>query len=122
MGAKATDAEDAIAIGEVPDRRPDRCDLTSQLAAEDPPLRPAQTDEEADEEGMGAAPAAVGAVDSGRVDLDEDLIVFGDGLLDLLEALHLRRAIAVVDHRSHGQTSFLRLAAHGHLLLDAPAL
>jgi hypothetical protein len=60
---------------------------------------------------MGSTPATVGAVDGGRVDPDEDLVVLGDRLLDLLQALDLRGPIPIVDHRSHRRTSFL--AWHG---------
>ena len=46
------DAEDAVADLELGDGGADRLDLAGQLDAEDPPLRPAQTGEEAREERM----------------------------------------------------------------------
>jgi hypothetical protein len=112
MRAKATGAKDPLADGELGDRRADCGDLTGQLTAENGALGATQAEEGAHEDGMSPQPPTIAAVDSRRVDLDQELVVPGDRLLDLCELLHLGRSIPVVDHCSHERTSFLWLAAH----------
>ena len=57
MGVEATGAEDPVADLELRDGGADGCDLSGQLTPEDPPLRPAQTGEEAREERLALPPA-----------------------------------------------------------------
>ena len=75
------------------------------------PLRPAKAGEEAGEERLRAAQAAVRPVDRRRVDPDEELVVLGDGPLDVFEPQHVRRAVAVVDDGPHALPSSRRFAA-----------
>ena len=102
MCAEPTDAEDMVADRELADGCAHCRDLSGQLAAQDPPLRPAETEEDTDEEWICAAPATVGPVDGCGVDLDQDLIVLGHRSLDVCEPQNLRRPVRVVDHCSHG--------------------
>ena len=87
---------------------PDCLDHSGELAAEDPPLRPQETGEEAADEVLGAAEPTVRPVDGRGVDPDEDLVVLGHRPLDLLEPQDLGRAVPVVDDRSHALTSQVR--------------
>ncbi len=116
--AEALDAEDVVADLELGDGGADGLDLAGELDAEDPVLRPAKAGEEAGEERLRAAPAAVRPVDRGGVDLDEDLVVFRDRPLDLFEPQYLRRPVPVVDNRSHAFTPSPRLT--GSSLRGAP--
>src|SRR5918996_3789450 len=78
--------------------------LAGQLAAEDLPLRSEQTGGEAGEEILGAAKSAVGPADRRGVDLDEDLVVLGYWLLDLIESQSVRRPVPLVDNCSQALT------------------
>ena len=110
LGVRArADAEDAVADLELGDGRADRLDLAGQLQPEDLLLRPEQAGEEAADEDLGAAKSAVGPGDRGCVDPDEDLVVLGDGPLDLLESQDLRRPVPVVDDGLHARSA----AVHG---------
>ena len=94
------DAEDLVADRELGHGRADRLDLAGELHPGDPPPRAGAARRRArHEERLGAAEAAVGAVDRRRVDPDEDLVVLGNGPLDLLEPQHLGRPVPVADDR-----------------------
>ena len=61
--------------------------------------------------GFALRDAAVGAVDRRRVDSNQNLVVLGDGPLDLLEPQHLGRPVPVADDRAHhGVTTTLARA------------
>ena len=105
---KLLDAEHLVPDLELGDGCADRLDLAGQLHPEDLPLRTAETGEEAADEDFGAAKPAVRPVDGRGVDLDQDLVVVGDGPLDLLESQNLRWPVPVVDNGSHAFTSSLR--------------
>ena len=94
-------AEDTVADGELAHTGPDPLDLTRELDAENPLLRPAEAGYEAADEVLGATKAGVGARDRRRPDLDEHLVVSGDGLLERLDSQDLRRPVPVVDDCSH---------------------
>ncbi len=96
-----THPEDPVADGELGDCGADCLDVAGELEPEDPALRPEQAGEEAADEELGAAKAGVGPVDRRRADPDQHLVVFGDGLLDVLEPEDLRRSVPVVDDGSH---------------------
>src|SRR5262249_2394014 len=101
VGAEALDAEDLVADGELGDGRADRLDRAGELHAEDPLPRPADADEVADAERRRLQPAAVGAGDRRGADADEQIVLLRHRPVDLLEPLHLRRAVPVVDDRLH---------------------
>src|ERR1700730_5778834 len=90
-----------VTNGKLGDRCPDRFDLSGQLGAKDPLLRPADAEEQANEERLGATNAAVCPGDRRGVDLDEDLVVLWQWPLNLFESLHVWRSVPVVDNRSH---------------------
>src|SRR5205807_3609318 len=105
---ETTCAEDVVTDRELIDGCANCFDLSCQLNAEDPLLRSADTrDEAADEHDEQAATSvgftsrAVRPGDRRGVDLDEDLVLFGDGPLDVFESLNVRRPIPVVDNCSH---------------------
>ena len=106
--ARALDAEDLVADLELGHGRTDRLDLSGELAAEDRPLRPHETGDEAADELLGAAKPGVRPSDGRRVDPDEDLVVLGHRPLDLLEPQNLGRPVPVVDDCSHAFTSQVR--------------
>ncbi len=99
--AEALDAEDLVTDLELRDGGTDCFDLAGQLHAEDPLLRSTKADEGTDEERLRAAPAAVGLSDRRGVDLDEYLVLIGNGALDVFESLDIRRPVPVVDDCSH---------------------
>ena len=71
---------------------------------------PAEPREDAAEERRRVAVAAVRAVDRRRAHPDEDLVVLGNGTLDVLEPQDIRRPVPVADDRSHGVTTTLARA------------
>ena len=75
FGEVGPDAEDVVTDLELADGYADCLDLSRELAAEDPLLRPEKTCEEAPQERLGAADVAVRPVDRRRVDPDEKLVV-----------------------------------------------
>ena len=101
MRPEPTDSEDVIADLELADGAADCFDLSGQLHAEDPPPRPTEPDEGADEERFRTPPAAVGPGDGGGVDLHEHFVVLRNRPLDVLDSKNLRRPVLVVDNRSH---------------------
>ena len=94
-------AEDVVTDGELADGCADCFDLSRQLGAEDPLLRSAEAKEEANEEWLSCTNAAVRPGDRRGVDLDEDLVLLGDGPLDVFESQDVRRPVPVVDNCSH---------------------
>ncbi len=103
-----TAAEDVVTDRELSDGGADCHDLSRQLAAEDPLPRSAEARDEAAEERDGQAATSVGLTsravrpgDRRSVDLDEDLVLFGDGPLDVFESQNVRRPVPVVDNCSH---------------------
>jgi hypothetical protein len=98
------DAEDLVTDPELGDGRADCFDLTGQLGAEDLPLRPQETGDQAADEGLAAAKSAVGPGDRRGADLDEDLVLVRDGPHDIFESQDVRRTITVADNCSHGLT------------------
>jgi hypothetical protein len=107
-----TCAEDMVTDRELIDGCANGFDLSCQLGAEDPLLRSADAgDEAADEHDEQAAPSvgftsrAVRPGDRRGVDLDEDLVLFGDRPFDFCDAQHVRRPIPVIDNCSHAFTS-----------------
>ena len=101
-------AEDLVADGEFGDRHAGRFDLARQLAAEDPLLRSADARDGAADERDGQAATPVGFTsravrpgDRRGADLDEDLVLFGDGPLDLFDMQNVRWPVSVIYDRSH---------------------
>ena len=86
--------------------RPDVLDLPRELGAVARPPRPANAREDPGEAVLGAAHAhRVAARHRGGVDPDEHLVVLRHGSLDVRDAEHVRRSVAVVDDSSHAGTS-----------------
>jgi len=101
-------AEDVVTDRELADSGANSNDLPGELAAQDPLPRPADAKYQAAEEGDGRPATLVGfagrsvqPVHRRRVDFDQDFLLLGYRLLDLVESLHVRRPIPVVDNRSH---------------------
>ena len=99
------DSEHLVPGRELRDRRPDRLDLTGELGAEDRLRGVAQAAEGPDDIRLTGAEPAVGPVDRGGVDLDEDLVVRRHRLRHISELQHLGGPIPRVDHRAHRFTS-----------------
>jgi hypothetical protein len=94
-------AEDAITGGELGHVVADRLDLARELVAEDLPLRAQKPGDEPAQGGLSGAEMGVGAGHAGRADPDEDLVVRGHRLGDLLDPEDLRRPVPVVHDRLH---------------------
>src|SRR6266849_9517164 len=99
-------AEDPVADRELSDGGADVVDLSCKFGAEDSVPRPAEAGDQSAHEGDGQPAPAVGFTSSGvepihrrGVDPDEDLVLRGDGPLDLFESQNLWRPVPVVDHR-----------------------
>ena len=103
--APGLDAEDLVAGLERRDGRAHGLDHACELAAEDRPLRPQEAGEDAGEERVRGAPAAVRPVHGRGADPDQDLVLVRHGLLDVGEPEHVRRSVPVVDDGSHVLTS-----------------
>ena len=98
------DPEHVVADRELPDGCADRVHRAGQFAPEDPPLRPADPAEGADEERVRLPEGAISPVDRRRADADEHLVVLGNRAPDLLDPQDLRRPVAVVDDGSQRRT------------------
>src|SRR5450759_3340114 len=94
-------AEDPVTNRELGDRCADCCNLSRQLGAKYPLLRPAEAEEEADEERLAFTNSAVGPGHRRGVNPDEDLVLPGYGPLDVFEALNLWRPVPVIDNCLH---------------------
>ena len=103
VGAEAVsvDAEHLVAHRELGDPTSDGFDDPRQLGSEHRSLRPGEAAEEADDERLALAKAAVGPVDGRGTDADAHLIVVRDGRLDIDELQHVRRPVPLVAHCSH---------------------
>jgi hypothetical protein len=102
---KLTAAENLITNRQGADSCADVFDLSGQLAAEDAPLRPAWSGDEAvEDERLRATKRAVRPADDSCVDLDQDLIVPRHRLLDLFHPQNRWRSIPVMHNRSHRLT------------------
>ena len=101
-------SEDVVTDREVADGRADRPDLSGKLSAKDPLPRPPEAKDQAAEEIGDEAATPVGFAsmdvrpgDRRRADLDEHLVLFGDGPLDVFESQNVRWPVPVVDNRFH---------------------
>lgn len=95
------DAEDEVADRELGDGCSDRVDLSGQVAAEDPSLRPPEAGDDAGDEWLGRAKSAVRPADRRCADPDPDFVVLGEGPRNLFEAQDVRWPVPVMDNRSH---------------------
>src|SRR6266516_3538238 len=105
---ETTAAENVVTDRELADGCANCFDLSRQLAAEDPLLRSADARDGAADERDGQAATSVGFTsravrpgDRRGVDLDEDLVLLGDGPLDVFESQDVRRPVPVVDNCFH---------------------
>ena len=74
MRTEAAGAKHFVAHRELADRRANRRDLASELAAENLVLRSPDAGKEPREERLAAAPTAIRSVDGGRVNLYQHLV------------------------------------------------
>jgi hypothetical protein len=94
-------AEDLVTNREPGDRPAGGLDLPGKFAAQDRPPGPAKTREQPPQERAGGTAVAVGPVDRRGPDLDQDLVLYRDRPLHLLDPLDIRRPVPVVHDRSH---------------------
>ncbi len=94
-------SEDTIAHGELLHGRADCLHLAGELHADDPSLRSEEAGEDAREERLRGAMAAVGPRDRRCVHFHEDFVLLGCRPRDVGDAQNLRRAVLVVNDRSH---------------------
>ena len=83
----------------------DRLDASGDIHAQHGNLgfaRPEGWDHETDHVGQAGHDVPVAAMDAGRLDLDQDLVVGGHRLIDVPERQHPGPAIAVLDNCLHG--------------------
>jgi hypothetical protein len=88
-----------------PERRhlaADRDDLVGELAPEDRDPRPGEPREEPNDEGLGRTEPAVSAIDRGRMDPHEQLVVLRNRPIDLSDANHVRRPVPRANGGLHG--------------------
>ena len=79
----------------------DGLDLSGELQAEDSGLRSPEPEHEAPDERLRGAHVEVGPRDRRRPDPDENFVVLGYRLLDLLEVQHLGRPVTVAHNGLH---------------------
>jgi hypothetical protein len=81
-------AENVVADGELGHGCSGRHDLAGELRAENPLLRPAESEEDADQPWLACPHAAVGPRDRSGADPHEHFVVLRDRLFDVLEPLN----------------------------------
>ena len=95
------DAEDAVADSELRHTRSDLLDLARELDPDPTPLRAQEAGEQAPDEVLGAAEAAITARHRRGADADEHLIRGRNGFHDVLEAKDVRRPVPLERHGLH---------------------
>ena len=106
MGPEPAGSEDLVADAERSNRGADGLDLAGEVDPERSPSRPTKSGDQPPEDRTGGAGVRVGLADGRGTDPDQDLVVFRNGPLDLLDPEHIRRPVAVLDDGFHAVTPY----------------